>query len=493
MNTSDLVYQDAHILAEQIRTKQLSSYELVQAYLQRINNHNPQINAIIAMLDEQEILQMAKDADEVLAKGQPIGPLHGLPIALKEMVQAKGWRSTFCWAAGVREPKLDFLGFNHIQQEDSILAERIKSSGLMVIGKTNMPPFAFGSHTRNELFGITRNPYNPGKTVGGSSGGATAALAAGFLPLADGSDLGGSLRNPAAFCNVIGFRPSIGRVPKSGSGWIARVATEGPMARSVKDIALFLSTIAGPSTADPLSIQESSTQFLNTLQKDFKGIKVGWTADYGNLPVEKEVVETCHKALDKFKDLGIEVTDQSPTLMEKAPVNAMDVFRTLRVMALAEHTQIFHKTLGEEGIRKYLPANVQHQFLVEHQKVDAAKIYEAEINRVRLYNLCLQFFEDHDFLISPSTQVLPFDVEKDYVRSINGQSMNDYLEWMSISCILSITGCPVISMPCGFSENGLPVGIQIMGKPNADFEVLQFAYAFEQASQVSAKYKKPSL
>ena len=222
-----------------ISTKQLSSYELVQAYLQRINNHNPQINAIIALLDEQEILQMARDADVALAKGQSTGLFHGLPIALKEMVQAKGWRSTFCWAAGVREPKLDFLGFNHIQQEDSILAERIKSSGLMVIGKTNMPPFAFGSHSRNELFGITRNPYNPTKSVGGSSGGATAALAAGFLPLADGSDLGGSLRNPAAFCNVIGFRPSIGRVPKSGSGWSARLATEGPMARSVKDIACF--------------------------------------------------------------------------------------------------------------------------------------------------------------------------------------------------------------------------------------------------------------
>lgn len=498
-NTMKLVYQDAVDLAKLIKERKISCKELMQAFLNHQHKINPAIGALIEKLPEDEALKLAQEADANLAKGHKPGPLFGLPMAPKEMLGVKGWKSTYCWEAGVSEPALAFLGFNQVHQEDSILASRMREAGALFIGKTNMPPFAFGSHTKNSLYGNTRNPYDLSKSAGGSSGGAAAALATGMLPIADGSDLGGSLRNPAAFCNVIGFRPSIGRVPMLNAGWEARIGTEGPMARSVKDIALLLSAQAGPHSGDPMSIQQGSNQFLQPLDTDVSRWKLGWTSNFGQLPIEKALRDVFDSSLSYFEAVGVTIENKFPNVLkadqDQGELDAMAVFKTLRIVNIAPSVNALRKTLRLEGIRKYMTPVAQHQMIEAFEAVDAAAIFRANENRKRIYQVFLDYFEDYDFLICPSSQVLPFDLEMDYVKEINGVPMNDYLDWMSICCVISITGLPSISMPAGFSENGLPVGLQIVGKPGADMEVLQLAYAYEQASQLSAKYlnKRPNL
>lgn len=494
---TELAYLDACTLAALIREGQLSARELMQSYLQQFSLFNPKINAIIDHLDEEQALLMADEADRQLAKGEKIGPLHGIPIAAKEMLEVKGWKQTFCWAAGVEEEALSAMCLNEVLEEDGLLAARMRQAGVLYVGKTNIPEFAFGSHTKNSLYGATRNPYDLRKSAGGSSGGAAAALAAGIVSIADGSDLGGSLRNPAAFCNVIGFRPSIGRIPSKEAGWAARMGTEGPMARSVDDIGLLFSVQAGPYRNDPLSIQESGDQFREILKKDHSGIRIGWTADFGHLAVEDEIKKVCKNALGYFEDIGVEISDRYPDIMrsdpEKGIWDAMSVFRTLRTVSLGCNVFAFHNALGEGGIRKYMGPIAQYQMLDAYQTVSTMDICKANENRQRIFREFMNFFEHHDFLICPTTQVLPFDIEWDYVEKIGDRHMKDYLQWMSICCILSTVGLPIISMPCGFSKQGLAVGIQIIGKPQADLEVLQLAKAFESASQLSAKFNPPAL
>ncbi|MEM8887035.1 MAG: amidase family protein [Bacteroidota bacterium] len=495
--TTELAYLDACELAALIRKGKLSARELMQSYFQQLSLFNPKINAIIDHLDESEALQLADEADRQLAKGEKIGPLHGIPLAAKEMLEVKGWKQTYCWAAGVVEEKLSAMGLNDVLEEDGLLAGRMREAGVLYVGKTNIPEFAFGSHTKNRLYGVTRNPYDLRKSSGGSSGGAAAALAAGIVSIADGSDLGGSLRNPAAFCNVIGFRPSIGRIPGKEAGWEARMGTEGPMARSVDDIALLFSAQAGPHKNDPLSIHESGERFREIIKKDHKGIRIGWTSDFGHLAVEDEVKKVCKNALTYFEDIGVEVSGSYPDIMrsdgENGIEDAMRVFRTLRTVSLGCNVLAFHHALGEGGIRKYMGPIAQYQMLDAYHAVGTMEICKANENRQRIYREFMEFFDQHDFLVCPSTQVLPFDVEWDYVEKIGDRVMKDYLEWMSICCILSTVGLPIISMPCGFSKQGLPVGLQIIGKPQADLEVLQLAKAFESASRVSAKFNPPAI
>ncbi len=490
----DFIYNDALKIASLIRNKSVSCREVMEAFLKRIKDVNPKVNAIVHLLDEEMIMERALKADEAIAKKSDIGILHGLPIAAKEMLDVQGWPTTYCWKAGFREEKLKYLDYQNAAENDSILASRMRKSGLIFIGKTNMPEFAFGSHTRNNLFGTTCNPYDLSKTVGGSSGGAASALASGMLPIADGNDLGGSLRNPAAFCNVVGFRPSIGRIPMLDAVNRARVVTEGSMGRSVRDVGMLLSVMAGPHKDDPLSIQEAVSQFQDSLKSDVKGIKIGWTSDFGSLPVEKEVIDVCSSCLKVFNDLGVEVNQDInayPDLMgvdpNKGEMDAMDVFRILRVANLASVIMDFRNTIGIDGIRTHMNEISQFQMIDAFDKVDGKAVLKAHKNRERILGLFESFFKDHDFLVCPTVQVVPFDKNSDYVHQINDQPMSDYLEWMSICCILSITGFPIISLPCGFTSDGLPLGIQIVGKPKADLDVLRFAYSYEQATQFSPK------
>ncbi|MCF8069198.1 MAG: hypothetical protein K9L30_11495 [Desulfobacterales bacterium] len=461
-SNNPLYYQDAINIAALIRKKEISVREVMSAFLERIDKVNPKINAICTLRQHEDLLLEAEAADGALLKGIEIGPLFGLPIAIKDLALTRNLRTTY--------GSLIYKDF--IPDQDELFVERIKKAGAIIIGKTNAPEFGAGSHTFNKVFGITGNPYNLNKSAGGSSGGAAAALAAGMVPIADGSDLGGSLRNPAGFCNVVGFRPSPGRVPSwpTRDAW-SLLPVEGPMARSVKDVALLLSVMAGPDPRVPVSIDEPGNQFLETLDRDFSNTMIAWSPDLGQFHIEPEVIEVCEKALPAFQNIGCIVDHSEPDFS-----GSMDIFQTLRALIFAdlEEDYLKHRDLMKDTVIWNIEKGL---------KLTGQDINQAVVRQTELYHRVCSFFEKYDFLILPTAQVLPFDVEKEWISEINGQKMGTYLDWMSICCVITLMGLPVVSVPCGFSSDGLPVGIQIVGKHHRDFEVLQLAHAFEGVTQ----------
>ncbi len=460
---NELIFTSARSLVGAMVVGDISAREVMTAYLARIDQCNPKVNAICTLIPEEDALRLADAADAARSRGDEPGPLHGLPIAVKDLAAT----------AGIRTTMGSQIFSKNVPAEDCLMVQRLKQAGALIIGKTNTPEFGTGSQTFNAVFGVTRNPYNLEKTVGGSSGGAAAALACGMLPLADGSDMGGSLRNPAAFCNVVGLRPSLGRVPTwpNPMAWQSRLGVEGPMARDVSDCALLLSVQAGPDERDPLSIQEPGETFRQSLQRDFSGARIGWTADLGMLPVEKAVVDTCAGTLSHWQDIGFTVEHRYPNLD-----GAMDSFKTLRASYYAQFGGPLLKTHGHL-MKDTVIENIEHGL-----RLKGTDITHADAVRTELFQNLLAFFQDHEFLVLPSTQVQPFDVETDWVSSIEGTGLDSYLDWMSICCIISTFGLPAISVPAGFSDAGLPVGIQIVGKPRDDLGVLQAAYALEQTT-----------
>ena len=461
-SNSPLFYLDAEELVALIRGRRVSVREVMSAFLERIDRVNPKINAICTLRPSIELLKEAQRADDAFSKREATGSLHGLPIAVKDLALTKGLRTTY--------GSLIYKDF--IPDQDQLFVERIKNAGAIIIGKTNTPEFGAGSHTFNKVFGITRNPYNLDKSAGGSSGGAAAALAAGMVPLADGSDLGGSLRNPAGFCNVVGFRPSPGRVPSwpTRNAW-SLLAVEGPMARSVKDVALLLSVMAGPDPRVPISIDESGNRFLKPLERDFSNTRISWSPDLRQFVIEPEVIGVCEKALSAFQDIGCNVDQAEPDFS-----GSMDIFQTLRALIFADREEDYlkHRDLMKDTIIW----NIEKGLNLSTQDIN-----QAVMLRTELFQRVYEFFEKYDFLVLPTAQVLPFDVENEWVHEIDGIEMETYLDWMSICCVITLTGLPVISVPCGFSSEGLPVGIQIIGKHHQDFKVLQIAHAFAQVTQ----------
>jgi len=459
----DLCQLDALELRELIRAKRASAEEVLSAFLARIERIDPQVNAICTLVPELAMAQ-AKRADELQARGQATGPLHGLPIAIKDLVETEGIRTT----------QGSLLFADNVPTRDALSVQRIKAAGAIVLGKTNVPEFGAGSHTFNEIFGATRNPYDLGRSAGGSSGGAAAALAARMLPIADGSDLGGSLRNPAAFCNVVGFRVSPGRVPNVPNNlpW-QTLSGVGPMARTVRDTALLLSVMAGPDPRDATSIEVPGERFLEPLKRDFRGARVAWTPDLGHLPVDPRIVDVCQRALGVFEDLGCTVEAASPDLRE-----AKEIFFTLRSCLY------FAPALPEayESLRGVVKDTVLWNTAQAYER-SGADVGRALWKQGELYQRALAFMEEHDFLVLPSTQVPPFPAEWEWVREIDGVELTTYLDWMEICWAISLLGFPAISVPCGFTPEGLPVGLQIVGSHHRDFEVLQIAYAFEQATR----------
>lgn len=460
-SSADLCYTPARELARRIREREMSCRELMTAYLARIEDCNPRVNAICTQIPEEQALALAEEADQRLVRDDGLGPLHGLPIGIKDLSATRGIRTT------MGSP----IFADNIPEQDSLLVQRVKRAGMLVVGKTNTPEFGTGSHTFNSLFGTTRNPHNLDKSAGGSSGGAAAALASGMLPLADGSDMGGSLRNPASFCGVVGLRPSLGRVPHwpSTMAWQCRLGVEGPMARDVEDCALFLSVLAGPDERDPLSIQEPGTAFTQGLQTDFRGSRVAWAGDLGQTVVAREVKEICEASLGAWETAGFRVEHAHPDM-----VGAMESFKVLRAAYYAEFGAPLlsqHRELMKDTVIENIEAGMS---------LTGRAITRADATRTRLYTGLLKFFEDYDFMLLPAAQVLPFDVETEWVDDIDGQSLASYLDWMSICCIITLFGLPAISLPCGYSASGLPVGLQIVGRPRADLEVLRAAWALEQ-------------
>ncbi len=462
---SDLIFESAASLVAAMRRGKLSAVELMNACYDQIERLNPSLNAIVNPLERDEALELARAADRAQAAGHPLGPLHGLPMAPKDLVNVAGFPTT--WG---------FVPFRERSAaRDDELAARQRAAGALFIGKTNMPELGLGSHTFNELFGRTANPYDAGRSAGGSSGGAAAALAAGLLPLADGSDMGGSLRNPASFCNVVGMRPSVGRVPDARPmGWFARLSTPGPMARTVADAALLLSVQAGRYHSDPLSLSQTGHPFAGTLSRDLHGLRIAWTPDLEQVPVEPEVVSVVETAADSFRDFGCVVEQACPDLHD-----AMDVFQVQRAAALAVTGRVLEREVPDwrAHAKDTVIWNIDRGLALSSEA-----LLESEVRRTEIYRRVVAFFERYDALLLPAAQVAPFPADVDWVREINGQPMDTYIDWMTICCAISVTGLPAVSVPAGFTSRGLPVGLQIVTGPQDDLGLLQLAHAFEQAT-----------
>ncbi|WP_114638955.1 amidase [Polynucleobacter necessarius] len=460
---SEIFYQSATSLAHVIKTKKLSVLEVMDAHIDRIEKYNSAINAIVTA-DLEAARQHAKDADKLLAADNPIGPLFGLPVVHKDNVSTKGMRTTFGSLAYE----------NNIPNQDSLIVKRQRDAGAITLGKSNMPEFGAGSHTFNEIFGATKNPYHLGVSAGGSSGGAAAALAAGFVPLADGSDMGGSLRNPASFCNVVGLRPSLGRVPIVPSSFpFGTLGVAGPMARTVEDVALYLSVIAGPDPRDPYSAAADSQVGSVLSNIETKGIKLAFSADIGGLPFDPQVSNVIAQSLPIFESMGCHVEQAEPDFSE-----ADFAFEVLRGIAFATNFGPLRAAKGD------LLKNTVVWNIDVGLNLRGEEIARAERIRSAMFLKMEQFLLKYDFLICPTVQVLPFDINMEYPLEINGTKMGTYIEWMRSACRITITGHPAISIPCGFSDGGLPIGIQIVGPYRREKRLLEFAKQFELANPV---------
>ena len=462
-----LAYASAVELARLIRTRAISCEELMRATFERIERVNPDLNAIVTVCTERA-LAASREADARLARGETIGPLHGLPIAHKDLVATAGIRTTFG----------STLFRDHVPTQDDLIVTRLREAGAIAIGKTNTPEFGAGSQTFNRVFGETRNPYDPSTTCGGSSGGAAVALAAGLVPIADGSDMGGSLRNPASFCNVVGFRPSPGRVPDypSERGW-QTLSVLGPMARSVEDCALLLSAMAGPDPRSPISIEQSGEPFAAPLARDFRGVRVAFCSDFGGLPVDRRVVAALEEKRSVFEGaLGCSVDEALPDFSD-----ANEIFQILRAW-----TFFLAFASAKEAVLAQLKDTIVWN-IERGRNLTAAEVGAVERKRTSLYHRVREFMQTHEFLLLPVSQVPPFDIKQHYVREIEGALMETYIDWMQSCYFITITGQPAISVPCGFTPEGLPVGIQIVGRHHDDYGVLQLAHAFEQATQTGRR------
>lgn len=469
MPASDICFLSAVEMAALIRRKKLSAREVISAHLQQIERVNPKVNAIVTLVAEQAMAD-AKAADEAHAHGAHLGVLHGLPVAHKDLIETAGIRTTY------GSP----LFRDHVPPQDAILVERVKQAGAITIGKTNTPEFGAGSQTFNAVFGATHNPYDLTKTCGGSSGGAAVALACGMTPLASGSDTGGSLRNPAAFCSVVGLRPAPGRVPTAavGNAW-STLSVSGPMARTVADLALLLSVMAGPDPRCTISITEPESRFTDRLKRNFKGVRVAWFKDLGGIPFDRRLRDTVNAQSKVFAGLGCQVEEAEPNW-----TGADEAFNTLRAWSFASNYAELvqnHRDQVKDTIIWEVERGAQ---LSGSDIARAESLHSLVWNRMRL------FLEKYEYFILPTTQVAPFDVNQPYVTEIEGVRMNSYIDWMKSCYFISILETPAISVPCGFTPEGLPVGLQIVGRHRAEFSVLQLAHAFEQAAGIQ---RRPAL
>ncbi|QYJ02875.1 amidase [Nocardioides panacisoli] len=464
--TEDLCLRSATELSAMLRAKEVSAREVLAAHLSRIERINPRINAIVTLTPE-EAERRARACDDALAAGEPVGPLHGLPVAHKDLVDTAGIRTTY-GSTAYRQ---------HVPTTDHVVAQRVREAGGVLVGKTNTPEWGTGSHTENEVFGLTRNPWDTERTAGGSSGGAAAALAARLVPLADGTDMGGSLRNPASFCNVVGLRPSIGRVPAwpAADAWFTQ-SVSGPMARTAEDLALYLSVLGLPDARSPLTQSTPVEAFRAPLDRDFSGVRVAWSPDLGGLAVDEDVVAAMAPGRDVLRDLGCEVADRDPDLTD-----ADDVFRTWRAwwyaLALGDLYRERPDDFGESAAWNI----TQGLELTGEQLLDAGR------RRTVLYHRLRSFLDEHEFLVTLVSPVTPFPGTQRYPFEVGGRPTETYLDWMRGCYWISATGMPAASVPLAFTPAGLPVGLQVVGRPGDDLGVLQLAHAIEKSTTTGTR------
>jgi amidase len=461
----DLCAKDAVTLAGMLRRREVSAREVVAAHIARIEALDGAVNAVVTRCFDAALAKAAA-ADAALARGESTGLLHGLPVAHKDLVDTAGVRTTY------GSP----LFAGNVPERDALVVQRMSAAGAISLGKTNAPEFGAGSHTVNPVFGATRNPFDLSRSAGGSSGGAAAALAARMICLADGSDLGGSLRNPASFCSVVGLRPSPGRVPDWPFSDVADVlGVAGPMARTVADVALLLMVLSGPEPRVPLALDAAPPaaepdQIAGLLERDLRGVRVAWSADLG-LPVEPAVLETLAPSRQLLADLGCEVIDAAPDLS-----GADFVFRTWRAFRFATNLgPLLRQHPGQIGPN--VTWNIERGL-----ELSVADLGRATLWQAALAERVSAFFDSYEVLACPVAQVVPFDVTLDWVHDIDGHPQHTYLDWMASAYQISVTGLPAISVPAGFTPDGLPVGLQLVGRRRADWALLGVAHAVEAAT-----------
>jgi amidase len=445
-------------LAGLTRSGELSATEAMEAHVAEIERLNPAVNAIVDFQPERA-LAAARELDRTFRKDEPRGPLYGLPVAHKDLVPAAGFRFT----------QGSPIYADRVATENHLVVERMAAAGAIAVGKTNVPEFGLGSHTFNDVYGVTRNPYALERTAGGSSGGAAAALAARMLPLADGSDTGGSLRNPASFCNVVGFRPSPGRVPSwPNADPFGRLSVVGPMARTVADLALLTSVLVGADPRAGWSVPADPAAYFHVPETG-RPIRVAWSPDLdGRVVVAREVRDALEPVIAAMTAHGWEVQHVTPDL-----TGAIETFRVLRALKMQ---MTLAPVLAEHPGR--LKADAQWN-IEEGAKLDGPTIADAERTAARIFHVMREFFTSFDVLATPTCQVAPFEITTRYPRSIDGTPMHDYLEWMGLPSAITVTGCPAISLPAAFTPDGRPVGIQLVGPHLQEDRLFAVAQGFE--------------
>jgi amidase len=478
MSGGDQFPEDAVAIAAAIRDRQVSCVELMTATLDRIERMNPKVNAIIALRPRDELLAEARTRDDDVARGNYRGVLHGFPQAIKDLEPMKDLPTSMGFA-----PLRNFIA-----PADSIMVERMRESGAIFIGRTNTPEFGLGSHTFNKLHGRTRNAYDQSVSAGGSSGGAAVALALRMLPVSDGSDYGGSLRNPAGWNNIFALRPSFGRIPSTArDAWLPSMGVLGPMARNIPDLALLLSVQAGYDARAPLSLDGSLDLSNLDLNRDFKGTRVAWSGDMGGyLPFEDGVLGTCRSTLKAFEDMGCIVEEANPDF----PIDKMwRAWLTLRAWQAGTGLLDVYKNAAMRPHMK--PEAV---FEVESgMKISAFDISAASMVRTQWYEAVRRFFETYDYWILPTAQLFPFDVESDWPREIAGRKMETYHEWMKVVLPVTMSGCAALAAPAGFGARGLPVGIQIVARNHGERTCLELGHAYDRRTNWVTKRPPPLL
>lgn len=464
-------------LAGMIAAKQVSVSEALQAVLAQIARHNPTHNAVVALQDSDALLSQARAMDARLAAGAAPGPLFGLPWAVKDLAAVIGIRTT----------NGSLVNKDNIPTSEGIMVQRLRAAGALFIGKTNAPEFGLGSHTINRVYGPTRNAWDRTKSAGGSSGGAGVALSLRMVPMADGSDFGGSLRNPAVWNNVFGFRTTIGTIPSEGAEqWISKMSVSGPMARNVSDLGLILSVMAGPHPGVLNALPVDARSFAGTLEADHKGVRIGWLGDWGGrVPYDPAVMRVCEGALPAFRSLGC-VVDEAQVDHEIEPV-------WQALMLLRSWAGTGSQRYADNPATRDLIGPQAHWEIANSRGITGAQVLSASTVRTAWTRAVDKLFENHDFLIAPAVQLLPFPVEQLWPTEVAGKPMRTYHEWMLGTFLVTMTGLPALAAPSGFSADGLPAGIQIIGQRGADLACLKLAHAYEQAMRPVISRLPPSL
>ena len=478
MDVRDIVELDAIALSSAIKSRRVSCVEVMNAYLDHIDRMNPRVNAIVSLQNRDDSLKQAKNRDEQLARGEYLGAMHGFPQAIKDLEPTKGIRTTF------GSP----LFKDFVPKEDAIVVERMKRAGSIIIGKTNVPEFGLGSQTYNNVFGTTLNAYDQSKTCGGSSGGAAVALALRMMPVADGSDHAGSLRNPAAFANIFALRPSFGRVPSDMiDAFMPSLSVHGPMARTIPDLAMLLRVQSGYDPRVPLSIRQDPAIFSGSLERDFKGSRVAWLGDFGGyLPFEPGVLDLCKRSLKIFEQFGCIVEEAQPDF----PVE--EVWRNWLKIRASQVGARFKEFYNDPAKRARMKPELQWE-IESSSRLTAEEVSEASTVRSAWYQAVRKFFDRYDYFVLPSAQVFPFDVSTHWPKQINGKAMDTYHRWMEVAVPVTMSGCPALNVPAGFNEQGLPMGIQIVAPNHDEMSCLQLAYAYDLETQWVVKRPPPLL